>query len=340
MAGMERLGDLELFVRIAARRSISAAARDLDLSPALASQRLQRLEKSLDARLFQRTTRRVALTAEGELLLERAQHLIDELAEAGQRLKHGREAIAGPLRITMSSSFGRRWISPLLPRFLARHPGVELHAHFSDQIVDLVSQGMDLAIRIGDLADSSLVARRIAHNRRILCAAPAYLARAGMPRSPADLAKHNCLVLVGQAGRLDRWTLDGPRGLVTVQVDGNFETNLGEVLRDAAVEGAGICVQSLWNVGDELRAGELVQVLSRFPLPLTGIHAVLPQRRFVPARVDAFVAFLREALGDPPVWERGLEIPVSGSSPRSGVPRAEAGPRKSPVARPRSSRHR
>jgi DNA-binding transcriptional LysR family regulator len=308
---MEHLGDLELFVRIAARRSISAAARDLDLSPALASQRLQRLEQGVGARLFQRTTRRLSLTAEGAVLLERAQHLLDELAALGQRLKRGREAVAGPLRITMSSSFGRRYVSPLLPRFLARHPEVSVHAHLSDQVVDLVAQGMDLAIRIGELSDSTLVARPLAQNRRVLCAAPAYLDRHGTPRRPADLARHNCLVLVGQNGRWDRWTLDGPRGAVTVAVDGNLETNLGEVLRDATVAGAGISIQSTWNIGDDLRAGRLVQVLPRHPLPVTGIYAVLPQRRFIPARTDAFIAFLRESLGDPPAWDRGLDVTVA-----------------------------
>lgn len=303
---MENLSDLALFVRVAERGAISAAARDLDLSPALASQRLQRLERALGARLFHRTTRRLSLTAEGEALRERAQGLLDEFDALAQRLRRGREAIAGPLRITMSSSFGRRYVSPLLPRFLARHPEVTIYAHLSDQVVDLVEQGMDLAIRIGELADSTLVARRLAVNRRVLCAAPKYLERAGVPKTPADLERHNCLLMIGQKGRWDRWRLEGPQGPVTVTVRGNLESNLGEILRDAAIAGAGICMHSTWNVGDELRAGRLVRVLPRYRLRDTAISAVLPQRRYVPARTEAFIAFLRDAFGDPPVWERGL----------------------------------
>ncbi|MEO8673662.1 MAG: LysR family transcriptional regulator [Tahibacter sp.] len=303
---MQHLNDLTLFVRIAERGTISAAARDLDLSPALASQRIQRLERNLGVRLFQRTTRRLSLTAEGLALLERAQSLLDEFAALAQRLRRGREDIAGTLRISMSSSFGRRFVSPLLPRFLARHPEVSLHAHLSDQVIDLVAQGIDLAIRIGDLPDSSLVARPLAVNRRVMCASPGYLRRAGVPRLPADLKRHNCLLMIGQNGRQDRWSMQGPRGPVSVLVSGNFESNLGEVLRDAAVAGAGICVHSTWHIADDLRSGNLVPVLPRFPLPVNGIYAVLPQRRFIPARCEAFIAFLREAFGDPPHWEVDL----------------------------------
>ncbi len=305
---MDRVGDLALFLRVLDLGSITAAAHSLDLSVAVASQRLKRLEKELGVRLLHRTTRRLHPTPEGAALAEQGRVLVEELETLGTGLREAAREVAGTLRVTTSASFGRQYVSPLLPAFLARHPKLRLSIHLSDNVVDLVSEGFDLAIRIGALDDSRLVARRIAPNRRVLCASPDYLRRRGRPRTPEDLAHHDCLLLFGSGGRQDVWRLGTPTGgEVAVRVQGRFESNFGEVLRDASLAGEGIVIHSLWHVADDLRAGRLEVVLPDYPLATTAISAVMPQRRLVPPRVRAFTDFLIEQFGDHPPWERGLQ---------------------------------
>lgn len=301
---MDRIGDIALFLRVLDLGSISAAARSLDLSVAVASQRLQRLERALGVRLLHRTTRRLHPTPEGLQLAEQGRPLVEDLESLAGGLRQAGVAAAGTLRVTMSAAFGRLYVSPLLPRFMALHPQVRLSVHLSDNVVDLVSEGFDLAIRIGTLRDSSLVARRLAGNRRMLCASPDYLRRHGTPATPADLAAHACLLLTGSDGRQDTWRLQGADGEIAVRVAGPLETNFGEVLRDAAVNGQGIALHSEWHVAEDLRQGRLRQVLADYPLAETGIHAVMPQRRLVPPRVRAFVEFMQAELADPPPWAR------------------------------------
>lgn len=302
---MDRLDDIALFLRVLDLGSISAAARSLDLSVAVASQRLKRLEGELGVRLLHRTTRRLHPTPEGLLLAEQGRALVEDLDALTSGLRRAGTDVAGTLRMTTSATFGRLYISPLLPAFLARHPGVRVSVDLNDAKVDLVSAGFDLAIRIGALDDSTLVARQLATNRRVLCASPDYLRRHGAPATPAELERHECLLLVGSQGRQDHWRLgDGSGGEVTVRVGGRIESNQGELLRDAAIAGMGIALHSTWHVSDDLRAGRLQVVLADFPLADTGIHAVMPQRRLVPPRVRAFVDFLAERLGGTPPWER------------------------------------
>lgn len=304
---MDRVGDLALFLRVLDLGSITAAAHSLDLSVAVASQRLKRLEKELGVRLLHRTTRRLHPTPEGAALAEQGRVLVEELETLGAGLREAAQEIAGTLRMTMSASFGRQYVSPRLPAFLARHPKLRLSIHLSDNVVDLVSEGFDLAIRIGVLDDSRLVARRIAPNRRVLCASPDYLHRRGRPRTPGELADHDCLLLFGSGGRQDVWRLGTPTGgEVAVRVQGRIESNFGEVLRDASLAGEGIMIHSLWHVADDLRAGRLEVLLPDYPLATTAISAVMPQRRLVPPRVRAFTEFLIEEFGDAPPWERGL----------------------------------
>lgn len=304
---MDRVGDLALFLRVLDQGSITAAAHSLDLSVAVASQRLKRLEKDLGVRLLHRTTRRLHPTPEGAALAQRGRVLVEELESVVSGLREAASEIAGTLRFTMSASFGRQYVSPLLPAFLARHPKLRLSVHLSDHVVDLVSEGFDLAIRIGALEDSRLVARGIAPNRRVLCASPDYLRRRGMPAVPQDLVRHDCLLLFGSNGRQDVWRLGTPDGgEVAVRVQGRFESNFGEVLRDASLAGEGIVVHSLWHIADDLRAGRLRVVLPDYPLPTTAISAVMPQRRLVPPRVRAFTDFLVDQFGENPPWERGL----------------------------------
>lgn len=301
---MDRIDDIALFLRVLDLGSISAAARSLDLSPALASQRLQRLERSLGVRLLHRSTRRLHATPEGAVLAEHGRVLVEDLETLTGGLRQAGTEAAGNLRVTISASFGRQYVSPLLPEFLERHPAIRLSIDLDDRLQDLVSAGYDLAIRIGALDDSSLVARRLAANRRVLCASPDYLRRRGVPRTPADLARHDCVLLVGSQGRQDLWRLgDGNGGETTVRVRGRFESNYGEVLRDAVVAGLGIAMHSVWHVCDDLRAGRLQAVLPGHPIADTGIYAVMPQRRLVPLRVRAFVDFLAERFGENPPWE-------------------------------------
>ena len=244
---------------------------------------------------------------EGVALAERGRVLVEDLESLGAGLREAATEIAGTLRVTLSASFGRQHVSPLLPKFLARHPKLRLSVHLSDQVVDLVSEGFDLAIRIGAMEDSQLVARRIAANRRVLCASPDYLRRRGQLKVPRDLQDHECLLLFGSSGRQDVWRLHDAQGKeMPVRVQGRFESNLGELLRDASVAGEGIAIHSLWHVADDLRTGRLQVVLPDFPLATTAISAVMPQRRQVPPRVRAFVDFLVEEFGDNPPWELSL----------------------------------
>ncbi len=305
---MDRVGDLTLFLRVLDLGSITAAARSLDLSVAVASQRLKRLERELGVRLLHRTTRRLHPTPEGVALAERGRVLVEDLESLGAGLREAATEIAGTLRVTLSASFGRQHVSPLLPKFLARHPKLRLSVHLSDQVVDLVSEGFDLAIRIGAMEDSQLVARRIAANRRVLCASPDYLRRRGQLKVPRDLQDHECLLLFGSSGRQDVWRLHDAQGKeIPVRVRGRFESNLGELLRDASVAGEGIAIHSLWHIAEDLRAGRLQVVLPDFPLATTAISAVMPERRQVPPRVRAFVDFLADEFGDDPPWDRGIQ---------------------------------
>jgi DNA-binding transcriptional LysR family regulator len=320
---MSRIDDLNLFLRVFDAGSISAAARWLDLSVAVASQRLRALEQSLGVRLFHRTTRSLTPTPEGLALVEQGRPLVDDLQTLMSGLRQAGTEVSGTLRLTTSATFARQYVSPLLPAFMRRHPLLRLSVDLSDQMHDLVTAGFDLALRIGAMEDSSLVARKLAANRRVLCASPDYLRRRGSPAKPEDLAQHDCLVLVGSQGRADVWRMKDKRGReVAVRVDGPLDSSQGEVLRDAAVAGMGIAIHSTWHVADDLRTGRLVAVLPDCKLPETGIHAVMPQRRLVPARVTAFIDFMTEQIGGVPPWERGTgagaQAPMAAKPRRSG----------------------
>jgi DNA-binding transcriptional LysR family regulator len=306
---MNRIDDLNLFLRILDLGSVSAAARHLDMSVAVASQRLKRLERELGVRLLHRTTRRLRVTAEGATLAEHGRALIEDLDALTTGLRHAGTQVVGTLRVTTAASFGRQYISPLLPEFLARHPGVRISIDLNEQVLDLVGAGFDLAIRIGALRDSTLVSQKLAANRRVLCASPEYLRRYGKPKTPADLERHECLVQVESQGRRDVWRLtDHDGNEVAVRVNGRFESNFGELLRDAAIAGLGIAQHSTWHVCGDLRSGLLRVVLPNYPIADTGIHAVMPRRQLVPLRVRAFVDFLAERFGEKPPWDRGLRI--------------------------------
>lgn len=300
---MERIEDFQLFLRVHDLGSISAAARSLGWSVAVASQRLARLESGLGVRLFHRSTRKLQLTAEGAMFLDQGRALIEDLEALTSNLRQSAREVSGTLRVSVPAAFGKQYISPLLPRFLARHPQLKLSIDLSDQFKDLASEGFDLAIRVGRVDDPNLIVRKLVTNRRVLCASPAYLRRHGTPKEPQDLREHECLIL----GNRDQWTLhaaDGTASIVNVQ--GRLQANLGEVLRDAVLAGLGISLHSTWHVCDDIVAGRLRVVLPQYTLAESSISAVMPARRLMLPRVRAFTDFLGDALGRIPPWERKL----------------------------------
>lgn len=297
---MNRVNDIALFLQVLDHGSISAAARQMDLSAAVASQRLQRLEAELGVRLLHRTTRRLYPTPEGLLLAREGRPLVEELEALGNRLQQRGGAVSGTLKVTAPASFGNQYIAPLLPAFLAMHPGLGIHLHLDDRQVDLVGEGFDLAIRIGVLEDSSLVSRRLADNERVLCASPDYLRRRGTPAQPADLLTHDCIVQLGHHDTPHLWRLEDASGQThQLRVTGVFRSNFGDALRHAALNGLGISMHSVWHVHEDLRSGRLQQVLPDCRLPASGIHAVMPARTLTPARVRAFVEHLAKVFQHP-----------------------------------------
>ncbi|MDN4572413.1 LysR family transcriptional regulator [Pandoraea cepalis] len=305
------LDTVALFVRVAALGNVSAAGRERGLSPATASTRLTQLEGALGARLLHRTTRRVALTQEGEAFVREAQTLLAAEAQAMASVGQGHAAPQGRLRVSCSSSFGRQHVSPALSAFLARYPGISLDFRLTDRVVDLIEAGMDLAIRVGALRDSTLVARKLAPNRRTLCASPAYLAARGAPKHPGELVAHDCLIL----GEQRDWRFVTPGGPLSVRVGGRLASDNGEVLRDAVLAGLGIALKSTWDVGAHLRSGALVPVLPAYPLAEeVAIWAVYPSRAFVPPKTHALIEFLQARFGPAPYWD-------DGDDPSAGLPR-------------------
>lgn len=301
---MDRLGDLDVFVRIVAARSMSAAGRELGLSPAVVSKRIRRLEERLGVRLLQRTTRQLALTEVGKGFHERVVAILASVEEAEAWASSGAAEARGTLRVSAPTSFGRLHIAPHLKRFLDAHPEVTVELSLGDAFVDVVGEGLDLAIRIADLSDSSLVARKLAPNHRILVATPGYLAERGTPATVDDLAAHTLLVHNGT-----EWRLDGPDGPAVVKVDTPLRTNSSEVVREAVLSGLGIALRSTWDVGPELKSGALARVLPGLrSSSRVAIHAVYPSRRHLEQKTRAFIGFLEELYGRTPYWDAGLVL--------------------------------
>lgn len=288
---------LRLFLRIAALGGVTAAAQDLSLSPASASARLVKLEETLGIRLFNRTTRSVSLTTDGEAFLPYAQEIIETL-ETGLSAVKGQGAEAeGLLRITMPGSFGRMYIIPALAEFHARHPLVSLDLRLSDAVLDVVEGAYDLIIRNAPLVDSSLIVRKLASDRRILVASPTYLERHGTPSKPEELAEHKCVSLADAT----RWTFENGQ---TVSVPHSFAIDDGEALRQMLELGLGIGIKSVWNASESLKSGLLVEVMPEFPLVTnSAIWLLYPSRRIIPPKVHAMIDFLLERFRPVPPWE-------------------------------------
>ncbi|UTW13107.1 LysR family transcriptional regulator [Marinobacterium rhizophilum] len=285
------LKSLELFVRVASLGAIGRAGAEFNLSATNTTQRLKMLEVDLGVKLLNRTTRAVSLTPDGETLLEHARRILEDVEAARNQLSQTTQSVSGTLRVTASASFGRSHIVPFVPEFLRLYPGVTLDLHLTDTVVDIVEMGFDLAFRIGDLAPSSLLARKIDDNPMQLVASPDYLARAGTPALPQDLAQHACLPL----GDTRVWKLLAPDGtLHESKVSGPVSVNLGEALGEWVLAGLGIGLASLWYAGPDIAAGRLVPVMPEYRVwPEAKIWAVRPPGRIMPARVKAFLDFMQ-----------------------------------------------
>ena len=303
---MPRLDEMEIFAEVVEAEGFSAAARRLTLSKSAVSKQVGRLEDRLGVRLLNRTTRRLSLTEAGTAFYAACRRVLDEAAAAEQAVSNLAAAPRGLLKLNAPMSFGILHLGPAIPAFHARYPQVTVDAAMNDRFVDLVEEGYYVAIRIGALRDSSLVARRLAPCRAVLCASPDYLERRGRPRRPEDLAGHDCLLYANSANPRE-WTLQGPRGGQTVAVDGPLIANNGDVLCGAALAGMGIARLPTFIVGHQLRRGRLEVVLPDHPLPEQGIHAVYPHGRNLSPKVRVFVDFLADYLGPEPYWDAGLD---------------------------------
>ena len=302
---MDRFKQIETFVSVVQRGSLSAAAKAEGVAPAIIGRRIDALEERLGVKLLLRTTRKISLTFDGNSFFEQCQQVLKDLEQAESGVAQGGSVATGFLRVTAPAGFGRRHVAPLLPEYQRRHPAVSISLDLTDRIVDLIHEGLDCAIRIGDLPDSSLVAVKLAENRRLVVASPAYLQRHGTPRTPDDLGRHRCLSF-GSTGPQDRgWQFRGADGQVfTQRVSGPLECSDGAVLHAWTLAGHGLAWRSLWEVATDLQSGRLVAVLEDFTAPPNGIYAVYPQRKHLPLRVRAFVDQLRETYGAVDYWQQ------------------------------------
>ncbi len=300
---MDRLATMEAFVRAADSKSFSEAARRLRSSKSLVSRQVAALEAELGVRLFHRTTRSLTLTEEGRGYHAQITRILAEIDEANMSVSQTQAAPRGKLKLSAPMSFGILHLAPALPDFFARCPDVQIDLSLNDRYVDVVDEGFDLAIRIGRLADSSLVARKLATLRMILCASTEYLDRHGAPRMPDDLRHHQCLCYSTNA-LAPEWRFVAPDGTpLNVQIDGRLHANNGDVLRVAALRGQGIVYLPSFIVGADLQAGTLVSLLADYIPADAGIHAVYPHSRHLSAKVRAFIDFLAERFGPLPHWD-------------------------------------
>jgi DNA-binding transcriptional LysR family regulator len=297
---MDQFKQVSAFVAVAVRGSLSAAARAQDVSPAMIGRRIDALEQRLGVKLLVRTTRRVALTFEGSAFLEDCQRILNDLANAEASVSLGGIKASGHVKITAPAGFGRRHVAPLVMAYLDANPDVTVSLDLTDRLVDLVNESIDCGVRLGELADSSLVSMRLGAMNRIVVTSPDYVARHGAPSTMADLDRHHCLLLRQQRG----WTFQLGGESVIVKVSGTLECNDGAVLRDWALMGKGLAWRSMWEVGEDLAAGRLVSVLDDFAAPPIGIYAVFPQRKHLPLRVRLFIDLLKNTYGGREYWAK------------------------------------
>ena len=300
---MDRFQQMHVFAAVVDAGSFVAAADALEMSKAAVSRHVAELEARLGVRLLHRTTRRLSLTDEGQTFHARCKVLLADVDEAESEITSRAGEASGVLRINVPFTFGLLHLAPLWPRFLARHPRVTLDVTLSDRIVDLVDEGYDLAVRIAQLGASSLISRRLATTRMVLCATPEYLRVHGSPSHPAQIVEHPVFTYSLFASG-EQWAFDGPDGALTIKVTPRMRSNNGDTCRVAALAHMGLVLQPSFLVGADLRAGTLVEVMPQWRALELGIHAVYPSRQHVAPKVRLMIDFLAQALAASP-WERG-----------------------------------
>lgn len=300
---MNHLSDIAVFVQVVDSGSFTAAAERLDLSKSVISKYVTRLEEQLNVRLLNRTTRRLSLTEAGQILYNRSQRGLDEIESAKAEISQLQETPRGKLRINTPMSFGILHIAPAIPDFLGAYPELAIDMSLDDRQVDLIEEGFDLAIRIAELPDSSLIARRLALCRHVVCASPEYLKKFGTPLTPDDLRRHNVLTYRYQNSP-NEWgfmTQDGR--FTSVPVTGSLQMNNSLALREAVIHGAGIMLTPAFIVGSDIKAGRLLEILSVYKAREISIYAVYPERRNLLPKVRVFIDFMKDRFSDPPYWD-------------------------------------
>ncbi|KXF83394.1 LysR family transcriptional regulator [Enterovibrio coralii] len=291
---------LKLFVRLAATNNISLAGKELGLSPAVSSSYINKLEESVGVRLVHRTTRKVSLSLEGVAFLPHAEDVLASIEAACASVGAHATNPRGTLRIAAPASFGRMHLVPALTEFMVAYPDLSLDLRLCDTIMDLVEGGYDVAIRNAELKDSTLIAKRLASDTRIVCASPSYIKKYGMPSTPGDLLTHQCLELAG----MEHWSFEVDGDRTDLKVRGGLKMDNGEALRDACINGLGITVSSLWCVYEQIRNGQLIQLLPDYPIKSdTSIWAVYPSSRQLAPKVRAFIDFFADRFEGKPYWE-------------------------------------
>ena len=300
---MEAFGTIPVFVAVVENGGFSAAARSLGVSKSAVSKRINQLEAHLGVRLLHRTTRKLSLTEAGERYFEHAAQALTAAGQAEDAVTELQGEPQGKLRISSPMSFGRLHVAPLIPKLLQRYPKLQIDLVMDDRKVDLVAGGFDVAIRAGNLPASTLIARKLAPLRQVLCASPAYIDRCGLPDTPAELTGRNC-VLFSYSSDANKWTLIGESGSETVTVSGSYQVNNSEALLEALREGVGIGRLPTFVAGPDLKTGRLVKLFQSYRLPDFTFYAVFPERQYLPAKIRAFLDFAIEYFGgDKPYWD-------------------------------------
>lgn len=306
---MDRLDDMLAFIKVVDARSFTAAADRLNLSKSVVSRRVADLENRLGARLLNRTTRRLSLTEVGQAFYDRCQRILADLEEAELAASDLQASPRGRLKLAAPLSFGIQHLAPAITAFMAQHPAIEVDVELNDRYVDLVDEGFDMAVRIGRLRDSSLIARRLAPSRRVLVASPAYLDREGTPEVPEDLGSHRCLLYTNTPAA-EQWQFRVGGEVKSVRVSGVLRANNGDLLMAAAMAGQGIAVLPTFMCGQAVETGALRCLLFDCYVSESAVHAVYPQNRHLSSKVRALVAFLAARFGPEPYWDAGLPAAV------------------------------
>ncbi len=300
---MNKIDSMAIFVRVVKAGGLAAAGRQVKLSPATITARINALEQHYNTRLLNRTTRKISLTAAGQRFYDGCVRVLAEVEGIESLLQNEKEVLSGHLRITATSDFGRQYVAPALSEFVHLHAGIIPYLHLSDGVMNLVEYGFDLGVRFGNLPDSNLVIRHLADNHRVLVASPEYLEQHGMPEQPIDLEHHFCLVMERLGEPLNEWRFYSGEGHQSIKVRQAFISNDGAIIRQWALSGAGIAYKSIWDVKNDLATGKLISLLDNFVVGFqesdnknTGLQLIYPSRRYMPGHVAEFIDFFKARL--------------------------------------------